>query len=796
MSSDPPRSPPWLVGAAVVCTTLALAVPLGRQSSGSGLGAGTAGAPGARAPLRAYGARAATADPTFLRTPTGAAFTLSGVADELVFVTAGEFVEFADGSAQLIGVIISATEPNRRFRIELDFTDETGPDFADYPPPGVPMLELEPHAYADAGGPVVPGEWHAFRSVRGTLSGMGECAGAVYEITNTSPMQKGFGANGRNVGLGLAGSFHASLVHEAEGVWFPEWVEGALHLDLEGVSTHALRAAGARALWLPGFGDDLVLVSGGTLTELSDGTARLRGVLASTTAPEIGWSLALELEERTGPREDGHPPAGSPKLELPLARYVPGGGAIDPDHWRYYGMVSGVLAGVGALRGAILEVEGWGPAFQIGFGASGASDAPGASTWLTGRLLQQPLGGARLPWFLNQGDVSVELLEGSEPAGGERSFCARRAAFDAAYGLAHGGYLTDGYALWLPGVARDLVFVAGGRLDERRDGTARLSGVVASASDPRKRLVVDLTFAGRVEPGGRRDPFDELPKQDLAPEAYAEHGGPIDPAGWRTYATTRGSLVGLGDLAGAVITVERLGPGFQVGFGAGGKNLRFGGSGWIAFHATSQPRAGMLLPTELTQGDVSLDLTSACTQCAAGAEPEFELSRGPIAVSIEGLGHFAFDPTGTFEEHGDGTARLSGVLRSLADVARGFDIELTFEGRVSPGLPGHPPAGSPVRGFSDAMFVEGDGPLEAGLWHYYARWRGTLAGFGALGGAELSVAGVGSDFQVGLGANGRNLGYGASGAFVLEALRQPALGPPLPEGAGGVLRVDLWTGCP
>jgi hypothetical protein len=40
------------------------------------------------------------------------------------------------------------------------------------------------------------------------------------------------------------------------------------------------------------------------------------------------------------------------------------------------------------------------------------------------------------------------------------------------------------------------------------------------------------------------------------------------------------------------MTITRTGPAFQIGIGANGKNLNFGGSGWFLWTMTHQPSLG------------------------------------------------------------------------------------------------------------------------------------------------------------------------------------------------------------
>lgn len=71
----------------------------------------------------------------------------------------------------------------------------------------------------------------------------------------------------------------------------------------------------------------------------------------------------------------------------------------------------------------------------------------------------------------------------------------------------------------------------------------------------------------------------------------------------------------------------------------------------------------------------------------------------------------------------------------------------------------------------------------------FGRFEGTLRGHGERAGAVLEVEEA-SAFQVGLGANGRNLDHGASRGLEVRLLQQPTKGPTLPAASVGA-RVNL-----
>ena len=184
------------------------------------------------------------------------------------------------------------------------------------------------------------------------------------------------------------------------------------------------------------------------------------------------------------------------------------------------------------------------------------------------------------------------------PAFADSVYYALPAEKDATYGQYSGGH-----SLWLPGIGTDFVFtsVNPGIFTEKMDGTATLTGTVVRKSDSGKKFDVSVDFSLRTN-----TPPPGSPKLELKPAAYASNGGPIDPGTWHYYEVWGGTLLGLMDFAGAEIDIERTGPSFQVGVGANGKNLNFGGSGWLDWIVLSQPTTGGSLQYT-GQGDWNLD---------------------------------------------------------------------------------------------------------------------------------------------------------------------------------------------
>ncbi|MEQ8767561.1 MAG: hypothetical protein RL885_26890 [Planctomycetota bacterium] len=183
---------------------------------------------------------------------------------------------------------------------------------------------------------------------------------------------------------------------------------------------------------------------------------------------------------------------------------------------------------------------------------------------------------------------------------GCRTLCPAPAEDDSPY--FSGG---AGHVFWTSNcIGTDFVFVAGGEtFVEYGDGTARMTGVLESKTQPGSRWLLDVLFSDRVDPTDASYPPSGSPKKELSSTAYVENGGPIDPSTWHYYLQTEGVLVGLEDNAGCTASLNRNGPAFQVGIGASGKNVNQGASGWLNLSGQCDGES----PFEC-KGDFNIDL--------------------------------------------------------------------------------------------------------------------------------------------------------------------------------------------
>jgi len=143
---------------------------------------------------------------------------------------------------------------------------------------------------------------------------------------------------------------------------------------------------------------------------------------------------------------------------------------------------------------------------------------------------------------------------------------------------------------------------------------------------------------------------------------------------------------------------------------------------------------------------------------------------------------FTPNPAGCWIEYPDGTATFTGRVHSRTNVNCGFDIDVHLSGRTTtppPGSPKHDPSNDP--------------PADTSTWYFYPVWSGTLRGFGPCwDGAILQITRFGPAFQVGVGANLKNVHFGASGWFTWTVTQQRFVGPPLPATGQGDFNIDIF----
>ena len=345
-----------------------------------------------------------------------------------------------------------------------------------------------------------------------------------------------------------------------------------------------------------------------------------------------------------------------------------------------------------------------------------------------------------------------------------------------------------------PDIGADYIFDPEASWTENSDGTARLLGQAVDRNNASKTFDIDIIFSGRTDAAGAGSP-----KKELLPNAYVAGGGPIDPSTWHYYTSLSGTLTGGGDYAGAVITVVRTGPSFQVGYGANNKNTNNGASGWLECNILSQPTSGDPI-ADVDQCDINIDID--VEYCPVQAVPDqYAQYSGGHSIWLPGLAlDFDFEiDDAHFVEFADdcpasftgGCAQMTGTVRSHANPDLAFVVDVRFDDHTQVA-----PPGSPKKELIAAAYSESGGPIDTSEWRYYTSMTGTLTGIDMLEGAVLSLHPVGPAFQVGVGASGKNLDYGASGWFGWTVVSQPTFYPQLSNGGNGDFNLNLRTDCP
>ena len=139
-----------------------------------------------------------------------------------------------------------------------------------------------------------------------------------------------------------------------------------------------------------------------------------------------------------------------------------------------------------------------------------------------------------------------------------------------------------------------------GKLTEYDDGTADLQMTIANLSNADLKFEISGTFTGRTygTPAGS-------PKEGLCV-------GNVDNSDWYYYTGFAAEMIGKGALTGARITLERTGPAFQIGTGAGLTNMAYGGATWLNYTVVEQPDNSNYHLKKKSGMDFNFGLESAC----------------------------------------------------------------------------------------------------------------------------------------------------------------------------------------
>ncbi|MCR9244170.1 MAG: hypothetical protein NXI31_04005 [bacterium] len=152
------------------------------------------------------------ADPNLAALIGGRAMTIPWVADDYVFIPAGDFLEADDGTASLTGRLVRISDLDDGWDLTLALSDRLDPGEANHPPAGSPVQLLQPSAYVGGGGTLDPASWRYYETVSGTLTGFGYNAGGSITLAQTVAFQYGGGANQFNSFSGFYGALQPTIV--------------------------------------------------------------------------------------------------------------------------------------------------------------------------------------------------------------------------------------------------------------------------------------------------------------------------------------------------------------------------------------------------------------------------------------------------------------------------------------------------------------------------------------------------------------------------------------------------------
>ncbi len=176
--------------------------------------------------------------------------------------------------------------------------------------------------------------------------------------------------------------------------------------------------------------------------------------------------------------------------------------------------------------------------------------------------------------------------------------------------------------------------IADGSFVENDGGSAVFTGTVTNKSDADLSFELSVVFDGRTltAPAG-------------SPKENSVCVGDIDNTDWYYYTSTTGTLIGIGDLDGAVVNISRFGEAFQIGTGANlNQELEYGASGWLEYDIISQPSTGPMLNASSGHGDFNFSLPGGpglldiptCTTVCEGEDVTLS------AIALAGDGAYSY----------------------------------------------------------------------------------------------------------------------------------------------------------
>ena len=155
--------------------------------------------------------------------------------------------------------------------------------------------------------------------------------------------------------------------------------------------------------------------------------------------------------------------------------------------------------------------------------------------------------------------------------------------------------------------------------------------------------------------------------------------------------------------------------------------------------------------------------TTSYDLSAAIADPLYYGGSGDHAFVVGGQDYLFAPGAGSLIQFDDGTAILSGVAYNASNPGSGFNVNILLQGLTTAA-----PPDSPKKELLDSAYTENGGPVDTGTWSYYTSFSGTFDGIGDLAGTVLQITPRGPTFQIGAGADNKNIEFGASAWFWAE----------------------------
>ena len=140
-------------------------------------------------------------------------------------VDGGQFIEYEDGTGKFSGVIENVGDDDKAFAFDMCVSGRVDPGDASWPPAGSP--KLSGNCDKDTAN------WYYYTEMTGTFTGLGDYAGASYDICIRGPaFQVGAGANLFNAENGAATWFDMKRTSKPKSGSLPKEMEGDFNLDL------------------------------------------------------------------------------------------------------------------------------------------------------------------------------------------------------------------------------------------------------------------------------------------------------------------------------------------------------------------------------------------------------------------------------------------------------------------------------------------------------------------------------------------------------------------------------------